>query len=447
MASYEGDNSEEARAKIQELRVSLEEAETELQETEWDRYIEQQSQLLDTLFDEAELILNQRLDNVDFLLQQVIDGVNAASTLSAEQSSNLLASLGAEGTLASALGVEGAIASAIVNAMGENGSIKNILNKEVTAVGTTLSSAMNNIWSVGDGNIKSVLTTYGQGFQNKQSTTNQTLNSIKVGVDKMVAASNKEAEKKTTANKTSTSAKKDPTKTATTTKKTTTATKKTTTAKSSGDGKAKVGDKVKFVSGQYYYDSQGKKPLGSKNQGKEVYITNINTKSWATHPYHISTGKKLGSGDLGWLKLSQLSGYASGKHNFSNNEWAWTQEGRKEEYIIRPSDGAILTPIARRGSVLNAEASSNLWNMTNNPAEFIKNNLGLDSANIPNGANVNNSIVQNFENITFSMPNVHNYDETIRQMQRDPKFEKLILAMTLDQVAGKSKLAKGKSIR
>ena len=119
----------------------------------------------------------------------------------------------------------------------------------------------------------------------------------------------------------------------------------------------------------------------------------------------------------------------------------------KEEYIIRPSDGAILTPIARRGSVLNAEASNNLWNMSNNPAEFIKNNLGLDSANVPNGANVNNSIVQNFENITFSMPNVHNYDETIRQMQRDPKFEKLILAMTLDQVAGKSSLAKGKSIR
>lgn len=446
LAAYEGDNSQEAAAKAQELRVSLAEAETELKETEWDKYISDTSAILDTLYTEYETTLNTRLDNVDYLLQQVIDGINGSATAASEYNASLLASLGAEGTLATALGVEGAIASAIVNVTGENGSIKNILNKEVTGVGITLSNAMNSIWSVGDGNAKSILTTYGTNFQNQQTTTNQTLNGIKVSVDKMVAASNKEATTKTTANKTTTSAKKDPTKTTTTTttKKPTTTTTKTT---SSGDGKAKIGDKVKFVSGKYYYDSQGTKPLGSKYQGKQVYITNINTKNWATHPYHISTGNKLGKGDLGWLKLNQLSGYASGKHNFSNNEWAWTQEGRKEEYIIRPSDGAILTPIARRGSVLNAEASSNLWNMSNSPAEFIKNNLGLDSANIPNSANVQNSYVQNFENITFSMPNVHSYDETIKQMQRDKSFEKLILALTLDQVAGKSSLAKGKSIR
>ena len=38
-------------------------------------------------------------------------------------------------------------------------------------------------------------------------------------------------------------------------------------------------------------------------------------------------------------------------------------------------------------------------------------------------------------------------NELIAEMQRDPKFEKLILAMTLDQIAGKSKLAKNKSLR
>lgn len=448
IGAYENDNSEEAKAKLQELRVSLSEAETELKETEWDKYIQDTEQILDTLYTEYETILNTRLDNIDFLLQQVIDGINAAASLSTEQNANLLASLGAEGTLASALGVEGAIASAIVNAMGDNGSIKNILNKEVTAVGTKLSTAMNSIWSVGEGNAKSVLTMYGEDFKSKSTTTNTVLNSIKTAVNKLAGISNTTAQKQTTANKTSTAAKKDPTvKTTTTTNKTTTTTNKTTTTtKSSGDGKAKVGDKVKFVSGQYYYDSEGKSPLGYHHRGENVYITKINTASWATHPYHISTGNKLGNGDLGWLKLNQLSGYASGKKNFSESEWAWTQE-KGEEYIIRPSDGAILTPIARKGSVLNAEASNNLWNMSNSPAEFIKDNLKMDASNIPNGANVRNSYVQNFENITFSMPNVHNYDETIRQMQKDPKFEKLILSMTLDQVAGKSKLAKGKAIR
>lgn len=448
LSSYENDDSEEAKAKIQELKVSLSEAETELQETEWDRYIDQQSQLLDTLYTEYETILNSRLDNLDFLLQQVIDGINAAADSSIEHNNYLLSALGSEGDIANALGVEGAIAQSIVNAMGENGTIKTILNDEANNVGTTLSAAMNNIWSVGEGNAKSVLTTYGTNFQNQQTTTNQTLSGIKLAVDNMASSLNKEAEKKVTANKTSTSAKKDPTKDTTTKPKTapTTTKPKTTDKKSSGDGVAKVGDKVKFVSGQYYYDSEGKKPIGYHNRGKEVYITKINTKSWATHPYHISTGKTLGSGDLGWLKLSQLSGYASGKKRISDSEYAWTQENG-QEFIVRPSDGAILTPVAKGDSVLNATASGNIWSMANNPAEFIKNNLGLDSANIPNGANVNNQVTQNFENVNFHLPNVRSYNELISEMQRDPKFEKLILAMTVDQIAGKSKLAKNKAIR
>ena len=97
--------------------------------------------------------------------------------------------------------------------------------------------------------------------------------------------------------------------------------------------------------------------------------------------------------------------------------------------------------------MLNAQASDNLWNMTNSPAEFIKENLKLDASSVPNTSNVNNSIVQNFENITFSMPNVHGYNDLLREMHSDPKFEKFILSMTIDQIAGRSKLAKGKSIR
>lgn len=431
LAAYEGDNSEETRAKVQELKVSLEEAEADLEETEYDKFISDQSALLDTLYTEYETILNTRLDNVDYLLEQVIDGVNATSI-----------ALGEGGTLATALGTDGAIASAIASAVGKDGSIQNILNTEATAVGTTLSNAMNNIWSVGEGNAKSILTMYGKGFQDKQTTTNTVLGNIKADVAAMVDDVDKDAQKKVDSPATPPSSVSDPTKNST---PASTVPSKSDSGSSTGDGKAKVGDKVKFISGKYYYDSYGTKPLGSKYQGKEVYITHINTKG--SHPYHISTGNKLGKGDLGWLKLNQLSGYATGKKNFANNEWAWTQEDSKEEYIIRPSDGAILTPIARKGSVLNAEASNNLWNMSNSPAEFIRDNLKLDASSVPNGSNVQSNLTQHFENITFSMPNVKNYGELLSELKDDPKFNKLILAMTLDQVAGKSKLAKGKAIR
>ena len=387
---------------MQEITVSLKEAKENLQETEYDRYISDQSALLDSLYEEYELILNERLDNVDALLSDMITEINASAS-----------------------------------------TISTTLTAEVTNVGTTLSEAMKDIWS-GEGEAKSVIAEYGKNFQDKLTTTNLTLDSIKANVDRMVDDVDKDAQKKVETPKTQPSSKADPTKNNSNNNNKSNNDNKTPS--STGDGKPKIGDKVKFVSGKYYYDSQGKKPLGSKNLGKQVYITSINTESWATHPYHISTSKKLGSGDLGWLKLNQISGYASGKKNFLNNEIAWTQENGKE-FIIRPSDGAILTPVAKGDSVLNAAASGNIWSMANNPSEFIKNNLKLDANNVPSTANVQSNITQNFKNITFSMPNVHGYNDLVKEMQRDPKFEKLILAMTLDQVAGKSGLAKGKSIR
>jgi len=80
-------------------------------------------------------------------------------------------------------------------------------------------------------------------------------------------------------------------------------------------------------------------------------------------------------------------------------------------------------------------------------AQFIKENLKLDTSNVPSAPNVSNVYTQNFENVTFSMPNVHGYSDLLTEMQKDPKFEKLILSMTIDRIAGKSSLAKGKSIR
>ena len=64
------------------------------------------------------------------------------------------------------------------------------------------------------------------------------------------------------------------------------------------------GDKVTFTGGEYYYDSYGSKPLGSKYQGQEVYVTNTN--QGAALPYHISTGSQLGDGDLGWVGEYQI---------------------------------------------------------------------------------------------------------------------------------------------
>ena len=410
MSAYEGDDSEETKAKIQKLKVSLEDAKSDLEDTQYDKYISDQKQLLDDLYNEYETILNQRLDNLDALITDMIGQINTNA-----------------------------------------GTISTTLSEKADSVGYTLSESMTTIWDTNSTKITTVLTTYGQNIQNGISSAATTVNSaigmINTNLATMIGQLNTLANTKAQSAASSSAANSPQSKPSTTPSKPSTTPSKPSTPKTgSGNGKAEVGDKVKYNSGIYYEDSYGGGRHGSHNRGGSVYITKIHKGS--PYPYHISTGKRLGSGDLGWLKLSQISGYATGVKNLPNSELAWTQEGNKEEYIIRKSDGAILTPIAKKGSVLNHEASGNIWNMANNPSDFIRDNLDLGATqNIPNNGSSQNVYNQNLESVVFSFPNIKNYEQLLREMQKDKNFEKLILSMTIDRVAGKSSLSKRNAIR
>lgn len=428
LSAYEGDNSEEAKAKIQELRVSLEEAEANLEETEYDKYISDQQKLLDELFLEYETILNERIDNIDFLLQQVIDGINAAA--------------GAEGTITSALGADGVIAKLL----GSNTTtIGQTLKTEVSNVGTTLSEAMKNIW-IGDGSGKAVIDLYGKGFQDKQTTTNDALNSIKSNVSAMVDDIDKDAKKKIEQPKTQTAAIADPTKNA-----------GNNTSKDNNGNKdpkreitndtlmgiaAAIWNYQKENYGGWGADPDRKKKLtdklGAENAAKVQSYINSYGATGKLYNIWISNGKNLNKYKYSAFKL--------GAKNIDESQLAWTQE-QGQEYIIRPSDGAILTPVAKGDSVLTSAATNNIWQMANSPAEFIRDNLSLGSTSVPNNATVQNSYVQHLDKVVFSMPNVHNYQEFLAEMQKDKNFERLVESMSIGKLAGKSSLTKGKAIR
>jgi len=87
IAALSGDHSEEARAKLQKLQVSLEEAQEELRDTEYDKWYDDQTDMLDTLADEVEdfweRIMNDlRKDingSMDSLLQMVTDNPEAVA--------------------------------------------------------------------------------------------------------------------------------------------------------------------------------------------------------------------------------------------------------------------------------------------------------------------------------------------------------------------------------
>ena len=144
---------------------------------------------------------------------------------------------------------------------------------------------------------------------------------------------------------------------------------------------------------------------------------------------------------------SKPDSYSAGIGHISQNDIARTYEEKKMEFIIRPSDGAILTPVAQDDSILSSYDSGNIWKMTNSPTEIIRDKLDLDSTTIPSNRCVQQIYTQNLEKVVFNLPNVKNYDEMLSAMQKDKNFERLILSMSIDRLAGRSYLAKNKSIR
>lgn len=152
MEAYRGDTSEETRAKIQKLQLSLKEARTDLQETEYDKYISDQEQLLDDLYLRYEEILNMRLDNMEALIADLISQVNSSAS-----------------------------------------DIAATLEETAKNAGSNLSNEMSSIWNTNTESIKDVITTHDSGFTEKLTTLSSTIDTIKSTLEKMLEQSNKDA--------------------------------------------------------------------------------------------------------------------------------------------------------------------------------------------------------------------------------------------------------------
>lgn len=106
LSAYQNDTSEETKATVQKLKNDLKEAQQDLKDTEYDRYVSDQKELLDNLYNEYENLMNERLDKIDTSFEDLIDKVNSNSSV-----------------------------------------INNTLSKESSAVGVTLSNKMHSVWT------------------------------------------------------------------------------------------------------------------------------------------------------------------------------------------------------------------------------------------------------------------------------------------------------------
>lgn len=429
LAVYKSDKSEEAKATVQKIKVSLEDARENLKESEYDKYVSDQKKLLDDLYSEYEDVLNERLDDLDTLIQDMINQLND-----------------------------------------ENSTINKTIRGVASDVGVDLSSEMKKIWD-GDTTLSSVLKSYSTDFS-KLTTISDTLAGIKEDIAKMVINSDKKAEEQTKdgvgsevkksassassnvdtlgknikngGGSTSTNGKSDPA--------------NTLMAVDSVDTlKSKVTALFKTLKSK----KLTKKEL-NKHSSLFKHIYNKTNNRNITDDKILTLGKTLGVKNLPKKaenltaankkeilnKLRTIGGYKTGTRSVLKDGYAWTQEDG-QEFIIRKKDGGILTPVKREDMIFNKAASKNLYDFANNPPGFINGLSGIGNVDIPSSVvnkNVGGDVYISLDNVV--LPNVTNYKEfyegILHDIPRDPKAGKMLRAITTDQLFGGSSLKKYK---
>ena len=441
LGAYSGDVSEETKAQIQRIKVELENAREDLEETETDRLISEQKKMLDDLADEYEKVLNTRLDDLDALVRDMIAEVNKSAV-----------------------------------------DINTTLKEETSEVGYTMTSEMQSIWQQAADQLtknaseyQGVIAMYGSDFQSRWTTTNSALSSIQATVNAMQAAAaaeaaaaaaqrqaeadaqkkaEEEAAKKATTNKNNTkpTAKKAVTtttkkKTATTTKKKATTTKKkttTTTKKKSTTTKkkAKLTNEIKMhVAAAIWNGNYGWSNDPTRRQRlEEVFGANNGIQAIVNKGYSYSSNYSP-SGYSYTDMRKKFKGYESGLKKARYDESAWVNE-KGLETILSPSNRAIITHISKGDAVLDDEATRNLFKMANNPEDYI-NGSGWRNGVVEGGGTIGNT-TNNFGDghVTFNLPNVKNYDEFLATLQKDKRFERLVTAISVDPLLGKNKSRK-----
>lgn len=168
---------------------------------------------------------------------------------------------------------------------------------------------------------------------------------------------------------------------------------------SGGDGIPKVGDKV-TLSGWYYYDSYGKSPAGNRYSGVKngVIIDAYSAKKYGgngrnTGGYDVHIRSADGKyGNLGWVKLSQLKGYASGTKGITNPvEIARVDELGKELRIKRGGD--IYEMFRYGDAVIPKHMTDNLFTLADHTNEV------MDTINSVDRSGGDTTVNNNYESL------------------------------------------------
>ncbi|MCH5300211.1 MAG: phage tail tape measure protein [Ruminococcus sp.] len=390
--AYKNDISEETRATVQKLKVELENAKEDLQETEYEQFISDQKKLLDDLYTQYEEIINQRLDNVDALIGDMIDVVNANTE-----------------------------------------TINRTLTDTADSVGYTLSDNLRQIWDGSTSALDGTIAKYGDDFSAQFTSVNTILSNIETLIRSMVNKSNETATSKVNDTKTTTAPK-------TSVK---TETKKNTSNKSN-EKKITVGGKINAKGAKIYANSYGGGASTQYFASDPIY-----TVLGENNGYYKVRWHKASSGVTGWFKKGDVKAYKTGGLvDFTGLAQLDGTPG-KPELVLNAEDTKNFLELKDVLSKMKSQKLSIIGQPEN------MNTYGIDtSPQIGNMPNIHSRLAE-FEKPTIQQTNtvnlgginidhVQDYNDFVRQLQQDKQFDNMIVDMTIGRINGGSSLAKYK---
>lgn len=405
-SAYQGDNSEEGKKNIQQLKDQINSAKDDLKDTEYEKLISDTEKILDQLKDNTQEWLDQRLDQLDNLIQDIIDQSNNNASDIAET----------------------------ITSTAEN-------------YGYKLSESMASIWSTNTGNITKVLDNFSTNFIDSNSKIKDVCDNINSAVQGLLANSNAEAQR--VADEIA---------------------RQQAEQNANSDGGYSGGNDYSGDDWSGNWDTGSDNNDSSGSDGVDwIYSKDYFDKNSLNIDTSIVDRLKLHDYDSSFAARSQYYDQMGGEGQYyatyDQNVWMldWMKshgyrKGTKSAisglHIYDEDDPGSEVLVTKYGvlrqfdsgdTVFNKDQVEKLWNLSKGitTPNMYMDNLGAKLPDISNMSNnLSNKVDVQFGDVTLSLPNVRNYEDFMKEAQKDPKFEKMIQNMTLGQTLGRNSLNK-----
>lgn len=414
-SAVQGDNSEEGKKNIQQLKDQINTAKDDLKDTEYEKLISDTQAILDNLADTTKTWLDERLDSFDITMQEIIEQSNANAS-----------------------------------------NIADTITTTAENYGYKLSESMSSIWSLNANNItngiNSVLGDFSNKFVEGNNAINSVCNSINSAVQGLLANSNAEAQR--VADEIA--------------RQQTEQNANTDGGYSDGGGSSGGGDDWSDnwdnsdsgssddggsdgVDWIYSPDSYPKDLLNIENSIVDRIKWHDYDSSFAARSQYYDQmggeGQYYGTYDqnifmLDWMKSH---GYRKGTKSATSGVHIYDEDNPGSEVIV--TKYGTLRQFDSGDTVFSKEQVQKLWDMSKGITALTPNmglsNIATKLPDIPaNSKSMSNKVDVSYGDVSLSFPNVHNYEDFMKQAQQDPKFEKMVQNMTLGQTLGRNSLSK-----